>query len=1127
MRRFTIFSALLISASLLALPALAQQDIITTAIGGGPNDILAVQADLYDPAAVSVDSAGNYYIAAYDQNRVFKVNTSGVLTVVAGLGVAGYAGDKVSGGAGNALLNAPLGVAADGAGNVYIADYANYVIRKVSASNTITTIAGIAGSCAYNGDGSPATSFELCHPTGIALDSTGANLYIADTGNCRIRKLVLATGAISTYAGTGSCTYVADGVAATTAPVNQPNGVAVDGLNNVYIADTNNYRIRLVTKSTGLISTIAGDGTYGYSGDTGPATTAEITHVYDGIAVNSAGTTVTIGDYNNYRVRQFTVGGNINTIAGTGTPGFFGDTGLATSAEFNGPYGVAVTSSGGVYVADNNNDRIRFFTVGGDISTVAGNGGNKFPTLVSGVAPQGVVFNDPLAVLEDPSKNVFVSDYLDYMVRELVQSTDLVDFYAGDGVRGYTGSGTPATAAELDYPNGLARDSAGNVYIADTANCVIRKVDTSNPPNITTFAGTSVCGYSGDGGPAASAKLNQPAGVWVDSHNNVYIADTNNFIVRKVTAGGTISTVAGTPGTQGYLGDGDPATAAELRYPSAVSLDGAGNLYIADTNNCVIREVSAATGKIETVVGTGTCGYTGDGLAIENRLYYPNDVLADANGHLFIVDTYNHIVRWVDPSGNMTTFAGTPQTAGLSGDGGDATLAELYYPAGVSRDGAGNFLVADEDNLRIRGVSAFAALGVSSTDLSFGLITVGATSAPQTVTLSALGPLTIGNISTTGAFSEADDCGTSLANGTTCTVYVFFKPTVGGAATGSLTIADNGYFNSSTTITLEGTGTAISVTGGPLVFGSEAVKTTSAAKKITVTNKGATSITMGTIKLDETADFAISANTCPASGSPLAAAASCSVSVTFTPQTTGAKKGALIVNDSDQSSPQFAGMTGTGTSTVAFKPSSVTFATEAIGVTSTPTKITLTNNTGAKLTLGNPAVSFTGPFASAHATTCTPGLPIAVGGTCSIFVTFTPTAVGDVTGTLTVTDSDASSPQTVPLAGVGTGVEFTPASVNFGTSNVGVRVQSTVTITNVSGSPITFTAWTTTGPNAADFNATAVGNPPCRGSLAAGAICTFTIYFTPSVAAAESASFNIYDNSPGSPQVLPLTGTGQ
>jgi sugar lactone lactonase YvrE len=1097
---------------------------MTTFIGGGPNDIPAVQADANDPAAVRLDSAGNYYIAACAANRVFKVNTGGTLTVVAGLGPSGYAGDGVSGGAGNALLNCAAGVAADSAGNVYFSDFYNEVIRKVDTSGTITTIAG-TGTCGFNGDGAPATSFELCHPYGIGLDNSG-NLFIADQGNCRVRKLVLSTSTISTYAGTGSCGFFGDLGAATSAKVYSPSGVALDGSGNLYIADTNNFRIRQVIKSTGIINTIGGNGTNGYFGDGGPAVSAEIGHVYEGVAVNSAGTTVTIGDNDNQRVRQFTVSGNINTIAGTGAYGFFGDGGAATSAQFRYPQGVAVSSSGTVYVADRNNDRIRQFTVGGNINTVAGNGDNKYPTLTSGVPPQGVVFNLPYSLFEDSSGNLYVNDPGYYIVRELVKSQDLVEIFAGNGTRGSTGNGGKATLAELNLNYGVAGDSLGNIYIADTSNCVIRQVSAPPANVINIFAGTNAsCAFSGDGGLATSAQLNSPNGVFVDSSNNVYIADTNNHVIRKVTTGGTISTVAGTPGKAGYLGDGDPATVAYLRYPNAVAKDGAGNLYIADTNNCVIREVSATTGIINTVAGNGTCGFSGDGPAVENRLNYPQGLLVDPNGHMFIADTNNHLVRWIDPAGNMTTVAGTG-TAALAGDGNWATLADFYFPSGVARDSAGNILIADQNNLRVRQVSAFAALGVPTSSLAFGLVTVGTSSAPQILTLSALGPLTIGNISTTGAFSEVDNCGPSLANGKTCSVYVVFKPTAAGAVTGTLTIQDNGFFKSTTVINLSGTGSALSVTGGPLAFGNQAVKTTSAAKVVTVTNKGSTKVTMKTIVVNETTDFAISANTCPASGSPLAAGASCTISVTFDPQTTGAKKGALLINDSDPSSPQVVGMTGTGTSKVTFKPSSVTFATQAIGTTSATSKIVLTNGTGAPLTLGNPAISISGPFASTHATTCTNGLPVAVNGTCAIFVTFTPTDVGYVTGSVSVSDSDASSPQTVALAGTGTGIEFTPSSVNFGTSNVGVQVQSTVTITNVSGSTVRLTAWNITGTNNTDFY-NFLADPPCGGSLVAGAVCTFTMYFRPSLVGAESATFNLYDNSPGSPQTLSLTGTGQ
>ena len=1127
MRSFATFCTLL---TISLLPAWAQQDVITTAIGGGPNDIPALQADINGPVGVALDASGNLYITSYLGNRVYKMNTSGTLTVVAGTGVAGYAGDGAMGGAANALLNGPYGIAVDSAGNIYVSDYHNDVVREIDTTNTITTIAGVQGQCNYNGDGAPATTLHLCEPEGLALDTSG-NLYIGNTGNCRVRKLVLSTDTISTYAGTGTCGYSGDNGPATSAKLDLPAGVAVDNAGDVFIADYDSYRIREVASSTGIITTIAGNGTDGYKGDGGPAISAEIGHVDLGIAVNSAGTTVTIGDFSNNVVRQFTVGGDINTVAGTGSASFCGDGGQATSACLHEPEGIVVASSGIIYVADYLNNRVREFTVGGDIATVAGNGSTTFPTLVSGVPPSGVVFNNPWDVLEDPSGNVFISDATNCMVRELVKATGLVNIFAGSaaanattGTCGFSGEGGPATSAVLGALGDIARDSSGNVYIADSSNCVVWQVSASNG-NISVFAGIGPpkkCGPSGDGGPATSAELNDPTGLFVDSKNNLYIGDYSNNRVREVT-NGIITTIAGN-GTAGYLGDGDPAASAELRTPEGVAVDNAGNVYIADYGNCVIREVTAATGVISTIAGNGTCGFDGDGQATQHELYHVSHVTLDANGNLFIADNTNQRLRWVDLAGLMTTFAGNGK-AGFTGDGGPATSAELNYPAGIAQDASGNFLFADQNNDRIREVSVFSALNASAGSLDFGLVTIGSTGTPQTLTLSAVGPLTFSNISTSGPFTEYDDCGTALANAATCTMYVFFKPTAAGAETGAIAIEDNGFFSDTTTISLAGTGSAISVTGGPLLFGSQAVKTTSTAKTVTVGNKSTAAVTMGTIILNET-DFVIAANKCPASGSTLAAGASCTISVVFKPKTTGAKKGALVIDDSDPSSPQIVGMTGTGTSAVTLSPNSVAFAPQAVGTTSNLTKVTLTNNTAASLTLKSPAVSVTAPFAfGTGPTSCSNGQVIAVGQSCFIYVDFTPTSVGYPTGTLSVFDSDATSPQTAALSGTGTGVEFTPTSVSLA-STVGKQVSTSVTITNVGASTITFTAATITGPNSADWS-TNNGDPPCKGSLAPGALCSFTVYFTPSIVGSESATYLVYDSSTGSPQSLPLTGTGQ
>ena len=371
MRRFTTLAFLLLAALLVSLPTLAQ-DIITTAIGGGPNGIPAIDADLYNPYGVAVDSSGNFYIASFNQNRVFKVTAStGVISVVAGSGSQGYTGDGVVGGAANASLYHPFAVAVDSGLNVYIADQYNCVIRKVTTANTITTIAGIAGSCGYSGDTGKGTAAEIYYPQGVGVDSSG-DLYIGDYNNCVVRKLVLSTNIITTYAGNHTCGYSGDSGAATSAELSSVAGVAADSTGNLYIADQGNCVIREVTKSTGKISTVAGNHTCGFLGDGGVATSAELNQMY-GIAVS--GTTVTVADYYNQRVRQFTVGGNINTVAGNGTAcsGTCGEGGSAISAELYYPVGVAETSGGTIYIGDNDNYAVDSFTVGGNLNRVAGN----------------------------------------------------------------------------------------------------------------------------------------------------------------------------------------------------------------------------------------------------------------------------------------------------------------------------------------------------------------------------------------------------------------------------------------------------------------------------------------------------------------------------------------------------------------------------------------------------------------------------------------------------------------------------------------------------------------------------------------------------------------------------------
>jgi sugar lactone lactonase YvrE len=331
----------------------------------------------------------------------------------------------------------------------------------------------------------------------------------------------------------------------------------------------------------------------------------------------------------------------ISTLAGTGTRGSSGDGGPATAARLSAPRTTATDAAGNTFVADTENHRIRRISATGIITTVA-----------------------------------------------------------GVGVAGYSGDGGPATAARLNNPHGVDVDAAGNVYVADSANQRIRRITPAG--TITTIAGTGRADYNGDGIPAAAAALAYPKGVTVAPDGSLYVGDANNHRVRRFVAGGTISTVAGR-GTAGYSGDGGAATAAQLRRPRNVAFGPDGSLYIADDDNFVVRRVSPA-GTITTVAGTGSAGYSGDGgPATAARLSAVRDVAVDATGNLYIADEDNHRIRRVSPAGVITTFAGTG-SRGFSGDGGAPQTARVAGPRGVEVTPDGQVLIADTANHRIRRV---------------------------------------------------------------------------------------------------------------------------------------------------------------------------------------------------------------------------------------------------------------------------------------------------------------------------------------------------------------------------------------------------------------------------------------
>jgi uncharacterized protein (TIGR03437 family) len=667
-------AAVLLTATLCS-SAWGQSYTISTFAGGAlPVNIPGTSAilGLDELQCIAADRAGNLFFA--NQSSILRLDaTTGVLTLVAGNGTSGFSGDN--GPATSAQLANPAGLAVDSAGNLYIADFGNHRIREVS-NGVITTVAG-NGTLGFSGDNGPATSAQLDPGSGLAVDSAGS-LYIAEYDNQRVRKV--SGGVIATVAGNGTPGFSGDGGPATSAQLLYPSGVAVDSAGNLYIADTFNQRIRKV--SNGVITTVAGDGTPWFGGDNGPAARAELNLPY-AVAVDSAGN-LYIADTYNQRIRKI-ANGVINTVAGGGPS--LGDNGPATNALLDYPQGVATDSAGNLYIADSVHNRIRKVS-GGVIATVAGGGsliGDNGPaTSAQLFSPNGVAWGS--------AGNLYIVD----SGRIRTVSNGVISTVAGIGTFGFSGDNGPATSAELDYPGGVAVDSAGNFYIADTGNHRIRKVSGGV---ISTVAGNGTLGFSGDDGPATSAQLDYPGGVAVDSAGDLYIADSYNFRVRKVS-NGVITTVAGNgaPGVGGGGGDG-PATSAALSRLSGIAVDSAGNLFIAEFSSGRIRKV--ANGVITTVAGTGTPGFSGDnGPATSAQLNGPEGVAVDSAGNLYIADFGNSRIRKV-ANGVIATVAGTG-TPGFSGDNGPATSAQLAYPDGVASDSIGNLYVADTSNNRIR-----------------------------------------------------------------------------------------------------------------------------------------------------------------------------------------------------------------------------------------------------------------------------------------------------------------------------------------------------------------------------------------------------------------------------------------
>lgn len=713
-----------------------------TGAGGPP-----ANAAINHPDAVDHTSTGTY-IADTNANRIEEIPaasgtqwgqpmTAGNIYTIAGSDT-GEQGDSLDGTpAASALLFDPEGVTVDQAGNLFIADTGNNrVVEIPAASGTqwghismtagdLYTVAGVNDQPGLGADGGLATSSDLKSPESIAVMPAGGpsndSLFIPDAGNNRIQYVAAAGGVqwgqsrtagdVYTIAGSsaGTSGVTGDGSAATSARLNNPLEVTLSTAGDLYIADSGNNRVQEVPAATGAQWTSS---------------------------------SMTQWD-------MYTVAGSATGVSGSGGSGV-----VATAEDLNNPTGLWSGNGQQLYIADYGNSTVQEVArtahtewgqamVKDDIYTVAGTAGDFWQQGDGGPAAAAIL-DSPGDVALDGSNNLIIADTLNNEVRQVSASTAVISDLAGAGTFAQDGDGGPATTAGLYQPGYVTFDAAGDIFVADTGGNRVQEIAarshtqfgiTMTAGDVYTVAGQQggYWGNGGDGGPATAAYLDEPEGVAVDSAGNLYIADTGNFEVQRVSAStGVISTFAGqATWDSGNSGDGGPATAATMEWPNALAVDAAGNVYITDGHANQLREVAAAggtqwgqsmtAGDIYTVAGAvaGTAGHTGDGgPAGASWLSTPEGVSADPAGNLYIADGANNRIQEIAgpahlqwgtqmTAGDIYTIAGSATgSAGNSGDGGPATAATLNSPEMMSLDSVGDLYIADGVNNRIREISA-------------------------------------------------------------------------------------------------------------------------------------------------------------------------------------------------------------------------------------------------------------------------------------------------------------------------------------------------------------------------------------------------------------------------------------
>jgi sugar lactone lactonase YvrE len=643
--------------------------------GAGWKDGPADMARFGTPAAVAQDAAGNIYVADPRNHTIRKITPGGVVTTVAGS--TGLTGSR--NGIGEAArFNTPYGIAVDSAGNLFVADTGNSTIRKISPSGLVTTFAGLAGvTGATNGPGNTARFFN---PYGVMVDGSN-NVYVADTFNNTIRVITPA-GVVSTLAGKATVSG-SDDKTGTAATFNRPVSLAMDSSGNIYVADTGNDTIRKIAPNT-AVTTLAGAAGVSGTAD-GTNGTARFNNPY-GMTVDSADNIYVVDTFN-HTIRKITLAGVVTTPIGAAGVSGSAD-GVGHQARFNSPTGITAGHGTNLVVADFSNSSIRQILDGATVVTLAGLSGG--PGGRDGSAGDAL-FNFPAGTAVDAGGNVYVADEQNHAIRKITPLGDVSTFA---GIMGVAGSHDDTRLnATFNRPLGLAFDGAGNLYVADTHNNTIRKITADG--TVSTVAGLAGTSGSSDG-TGTNVLFNSPFSLAIDTQTNIYVADTFNQTIRKITPDGVVSTLAGKANVQGT--NNATGTNATFSFPEGIAVDPDGNVFVTDDGNSSIRKITAG-GVVTTFAGISGGPGAVDGVDMA-RFNFPFGLAIDASRNLYVADVGNHTVRKITPAGAVTTLGGLAGVFGnVEGTGSDARMAS---PEGIAVGSDGTLYVSDRDNHVIR-----------------------------------------------------------------------------------------------------------------------------------------------------------------------------------------------------------------------------------------------------------------------------------------------------------------------------------------------------------------------------------------------------------------------------------------